>query len=107
MNPWHSQCLICRGKLYEVVRKVVGKSMVTEMVSEYGRSAASIASNVTEICGNCCKDHIVEASTVVTEEFASEVSSSAAKWWIAQASLAAGRNAMTGFFFNFYLLKYA
>ena len=74
-----------------------GSVMVTEIVSEYGRSAGSIAANVTEICGNCCKDHIVEASTVVTEEFASEASSSAAKWWIAQASLTAGRNAMTGF----------
>lgn len=56
-----------------------GSVLVTEMVSEYGRSAASIASNVTEICGHCCKDHIVEASTVVTEEFANEASSSAAR----------------------------
>lgn len=74
-----------------------GSVLVTEMVSEYGRSAASIATNVTEICGHCCKDHIVEASTVVTEELANEASASAAKWWIEEAAILAGRTAMTGF----------
>ena len=74
-----------------------GSVLVTEMVSEYGRSAASIASNVTAICGHCCKDHIVEASTVVTGELANEASSNAARWWIEEAAIAAGRSAMTGY----------
>lgn len=57
----------------------------------------SIAANVTHICGDCCKDHIIEASTVVKQEFANEASSSEAKWWIEEAAMEAGKKASTIF----------
>lgn len=74
-----------------------GSIMVAELVQEFGRSPGSIAANVTHICGDCCKKRIVEMSTAVTEEFANEASSSAAKWWIEEAAMEAGRKASTSF----------
>ena len=74
-----------------------GSIMVAELVTDYGRSAGSIAANVTNICGNCCKDHIVEVSTVVTQEFASEASTAGARWWIEEAAMEAGRKSSTTF----------